>query len=263
MVQPPAPRSVLAMSSNTAAVQNEGFTSFSSSEGSNMRWFVCFLLFLATTINYMDRSVFSNIEPLLHNVAFMGWNPAADKFHQPVFDNNFGNVLIYFQIAYGIGFLFAGRVIDKLGTKTGYALAIGIWAISSMSHSLVTSVAGFCIARVFLGIGESGNFPAAIKATTEWFPTEERAKAVGIFNSGTCASFFLAPLLIGYATSHYGWRAAFIATGSLGLLWLVVWLSFPYNRLRRGSTQTQANLEADFASQTAHGGNIPLATLLQ
>jgi ACS family hexuronate transporter-like MFS transporter len=112
-------------------------------------------------------------------------------------------------------------------------------------------------------MGESGNFPAAIKATTEWFPTEERAKAVGIFNSGTCASFFLAPLLIGFATSHYGWRSAFLATGSLGMCWLVVWLLFPYNRLRRGSTQTQINLQADFASQAEHGGNIPLWILLQ
>src|ERR1700761_515945 len=125
-----------------------------ASDKSNMRWFVCFLLFLATTINYMDRSVFSFIEPLLHNAPFMGWNFAADVHHQPVFDNNFGNVLIYFQIAYGIGFLFAGRVIDKLGTKTGYAIAILIWGLSSMGHSLVTSVIGFCVARVFLGLGE-------------------------------------------------------------------------------------------------------------
>ncbi len=235
------------MSSNTAAVQNEGFTSFSSSEGSNMRWFVCFLLFLATTINYMDRSVFSNIEPLLHNVAFMGWNPLADKFHQPVFDNNFGNVLIYFQLAYGIGFLFVGRIIDKLGTKTGYALAIGIWCLSSMSHSLVTSVAGFCIARIFLGLGECGNFPAAIKAVTEWFPSQERAKAVGIFNSGSNVSFFITLPLINYVTSHssYGWRAAFVATGSLGVLWLILWLSFPYNKYRRASTTTQRELTSE------------------
>ncbi|HEV2620241.1 MAG TPA: MFS transporter [Acidobacteriaceae bacterium] len=230
---------------------------------SNVRWFVCALLFAATTINYMDRSAFPFIEPLLHNVSFMGWNFHADQFHQPVFDNNYGNVLIYFQIAYGLAFLFAGRIIDKLGTKIGYALAILVWACASLSHSLVGSVAGFCIARVILGIGESGNFPAAIKATTEWFPTEERAKAVGIFNSGTCASFFLAPVLIGYATGHYGWRAAFIATGSMGVLWLVVWMSFPYNRLRRASTQTQANLDADFASQTHYGGNIPLSVLLR
>jgi ACS family hexuronate transporter-like MFS transporter len=250
------------MSANSASLAPQGFTS-DAPQSNNVRWFVCALLFAATTINYMDRSAFAFIEPLLHNVSFMGWNFSADRFHQPVFDNNFGNVIIFFQIAYGVGFIFAGRIIDKLGTKTGYAIAIAIWAISSMSHSLVGSVAGFCIARVFLGLGECGNFPAAIKATTEWFPTQERAKAVGIFNSGTCASFFLAPLLIGYATAHYGWRAAFLATGSLGILWLVVWLSFPYNRLRGASTQTQANLEADFASQTHYGGNIPLAVLLQ
>jgi MFS transporter, ACS family, hexuronate transporter len=252
------------MSSNTASFVEPGLTT-SAPDKSNIRWFVCGLLFLATTINYMDRSVFSNIEPLLHNVAFMGWDTHADKFHQPVFDNNFGNVLIYFQIAYGVGFLFAGRVIDRLGTKMGYALAIGIWCLSSLSHSLVTSVAGFCIARVFLGLGECGNFPAAIKATTEWFPAEERAKAVGIFNSGSNVSFFVALPLINYVTSHssLGWRAAFLSTGSLGFLWLILWLSFPYNKLRRGSTQTQANLQADFASQTLHGGNIPLSVLLK
>lgn len=250
------------MSSNTVSIPAPRITT-TAPESSNVRWFVCALLFAATTINYMDRSVFSFIEPLLHGVPFMGWNPLADRFHQPLFDNNYGNVIICFQIAYGVGFLIAGRVIDRLGTKVGYAVAILIWALSSMSHSLVTSVVGFCVARIFLGLGESGNFPAAIKATTEWFPTNERAKAVGLFNSGSNVSFFLAPLLIGWATAQYGWRAAFIATGSLGLLWLLVWMLFPYNRLRRGSTQTQANLEADFASQTRYGGNIPLSTLLQ
>jgi MFS transporter, ACS family, hexuronate transporter len=250
------------MSSNTASLAEPGITT-EAPQNSNIRWFVCFLLFLATTINYMDRSVFSFIEPLLHNVSFMGWDFGFDRFHQPVFDNNYGNVIICFQIAYGVGFLIAGRVIDKLGTKTGYAIAILIWALSSMSHSLVTSVVGFCIARIFLGLGESGNFPAAIKATTEWFPIEERGKAVGLFNSGSNVSFFLAPLLIGFASGHFGWRASFIATGSLGMLWLIIWMLFPYNRLRRGSTQTQANLTADFASQTQYGGNIPLSVLLQ
>ena len=232
------------------------FTAYTSDK-SNMRWFVCFLLFLATTINYMDRSVFSFIEPTLHNVPFMGWNPAADQFHQPVFDNNYGNVIICFQIAYGVGFLIAGRVIDWLGTKTGYALAILIWGLSSMSHSLVTSVMGFCVARIFLGLGESGNFPAAIKATTEWFPTEERGLAVGLFNSGSNVSFFLAPLLIAFATARYGWRASFLATGSLGMLWLVIWLLFPYNRLRRGSTTTQRRLEPVTA------GKSPLLKVLR
>ena len=217
-------------------------TAYAPEQSNNIRWFVCFLLFLATTINYMDRSVFSFIEPQLHNVTFMGWDFNSDAHHQPLFDNNFGNVIIVFQIAYGVSFLLAGRIIDKLGTKAGYTLAILVWGLSSMSHSVVTSVVGFCVARAFLGFGEAGNFPAAIKATTEWFPAEERAKAVGLFNSGSNVSFFLAPLLITAATSRYGWRAAFLATGSLGMLWLVLWLLFPYNKLRRGSTQTQAAL---------------------
>lgn len=228
-------------SASTDTLPDAGFTT-RVPEASNIRWFVCFLLFLATTINYMDRNVFGYVEPLLHNVSFMGWNAAADKFHQPVFDNYFGNVIICFQIAYGLGFLVAGRIIDKLGTKTGYALAILVWGLSSMSHSMVGSVAGFCIARIFLGLGESGNFPAAIKAVSEWFPTQERAKAVGLFNSGSNFSALIAPLLVAHVTAAYGWRSAFITTGSLGMVWLVLWLAFPYNKLRRGSTMTQQAL---------------------
>jgi ACS family hexuronate transporter-like MFS transporter len=249
------------MSTKPANYSDTGLTT--APENSNIRWFVCFLLFLATTINYMDRNVFGLVEPLLHDVAFMGWNPLADKFHQPVFDNNFGNVIIYFQFAYGIGFLFAGRMIDRLGTRNGYAIAILIWGLASTSHSLVTSVMGFCIARIFLGLGESGNFPAAIKAVSEWFPTQERGKAIGLFNSGSNASALIAPALIPIVTAHWGWRAAFLTTGSMGMIWLILWLSFPYNRLRRGSTQTQVNLQADFASQTTDGGAIPLLALLQ
>jgi ACS family hexuronate transporter-like MFS transporter len=188
----------------------------------------------------MDRSVFSLIEPVLHSAPFMGWNSTADRFHQRVFDNNFGNIVIAFQIAYGIGLLTAGRIIDRLGTRRGYALAILIWGIASMSHSLVTSVAGFFVARVCLGLGEAGNFPAAIKAASEWFPTEERALATGLFNSGANFSYFVAPLLVAAVTARWGWRFAFVATGSMGIVWLVLWLLFPYDRLRRSSiTATQ------------------------
>jgi ACS family hexuronate transporter-like MFS transporter len=212
------------------------------SGATNIRWFVCFLLFLATTINYMDRSVLSLIEPLLH-LPFMGWIPGVDTAHQVTYNNAYGDTVIAFQIAYGIGLLTAGRIIDRLGTKNGYALAICIWAAASMSHSLVHSVVGFCIARACLGLGESGNFPAAIKATTEWFPSEERALATGLFNSGANASFFIAPILIAAVTSRFGWRSAFLCTGSMGLAWLLLWMLFPYNRLRRGATTTQQNLE--------------------
>jgi ACS family hexuronate transporter-like MFS transporter len=247
---------------STATTSDAGFTSTApENTAHHVRWFVCGLLFLATTINYMDRSVFSLIEPLLHRIPFMGWDFAADGHHQPVFDNNFGNVIICFQIAYGIGFLIAGRIIDKVGTRIGYALAIGIWALASFSNGFVGSVVGFCLARIVLGLGESGNFPAAIKATTEWFPSDERALATGLFNSGSNVSAFIAPALVAFVTLRYGWRAAFFTTSSMGLIWLVVWLLFPYNRLRRGSSQTQVNLEADFASHA--GEPLPYSVLLR
>jgi ACS family hexuronate transporter-like MFS transporter len=221
----------------------------------NARWAVCFLLFLATTINYMDRQVFALVEPLLHKLPFMGWVFAADAFHQPVYDNHYGNIVICFQVAYGAGMLFAGRIIDKLGTKTGYAIAILVWAAASLSHSLATSVLGFCLVRILLGLGESGNFPAAIKATSEYFPTDQRALATGIFNSGSNAASLIAPALVAFVTFRYGWRAAFLTTGSMGILWLILWLSFPYNRLRPGATVTQQDLQPVVA-------NRPLATAL-
>jgi ACS family hexuronate transporter-like MFS transporter len=227
------------------------FTSRAPEASNNIRWFVCFLLFLATTINYMDRSVLSLIEPQLH-LPFMGWVPGVEAKFQVAYHLNYGHIIECFQIAYGIGFLFAGRIIDKLGTKTGYAIAILIWGLSSISHSVVSSVLGFCVARIFLGLGESGNFPAAIKATAEWFPTEERAKAVGLFNSGSNASFFIAPILIAAVTSKYGWNAAFITTGSMGMVWCIIWLAFPYNKLRRINTSTQRDLAPVMAGGTTY-----------
>jgi len=250
------------MSTNTVSFAEQGYTA-SEPQSTNVRWFVCGLLFAATTINYMDRSVLSLIEPLLHSLPFMGWDPRIDTAHQVVFNDNYKHIIMCFQIAYGIGFLTAGRVIDRLGTKVGYACAIAVWAISSMSHAFVFSVLGFCIARAMLGLGESGNFPAAIKATTEWFPSEERALATGLFNSGSNVSFFIAPALVAFVTGRWGWQAAFITTGSMGLLWLIVWLLFPYNRLRRGSTQTQANIAADFAGHATGGATLPYSVLLR
>jgi ACS family hexuronate transporter-like MFS transporter len=226
-----------------------------SAETSNVRWLVCFLLFLATTINYMDRQVFALVEPLLHNLPFMGWDFAADQFHQAAYDNHYGNILICFQIAYGVGMLFAGRIIDKLGTRRGYALAILLWAAASLSHSLAGSVLGFCLVRALLGLGESGNFPAAIKATSEYFPTDQRALATGLFNSGSNVASLVAPALVAFVTVRYGWRAAFLTTGSMGLLWLILWLAFPYYRLRRTNTLTQQNLDPVIAHE-------PLATAL-
>jgi ACS family hexuronate transporter-like MFS transporter len=245
------------MSINSASRSDSAFTSYSSDK-SNVRWFVCGLLFLATTINYMDRSVLSLIEPALHNLPFMGWDFSQDATHQQVFNDHFSTILTFFQIAYGVGLLTAGRLIDKLGTKIGYALAICVWAFSSMGHALVTTVVGFCIARFMLGLGEAGNFPAAIKAVTEWFPAEERALATGLFNSGANAASLIAPWLIPIVTIKYGWHAAFLTTGSMGLVWLVIWLIFPYNRLRRGATETQARL-----APVVQGGNLYARVLRQ
>ena len=228
------------MSSPAPPSTAEGFTSRPAE--SNIRWFVCLLLFLATTINYMDRSVLSLIEPLLH-LPFMGWLPGVGAKYQAGYHLNYGHIVECFQVAYAVGFLVAAPFIDKLGTKIGYSVAIGVWAFASLSHSLVHSVLGFCIARACLGLGESGNFPAAIKATSEWFSSEDRALAIGVFNSGANAAFFIAPAIVPLATLHFGgWRAAFLCTGGMGLCWLVLWMLFPYNRLRRGLTTTQADL---------------------
>ncbi len=221
---------------------------------SNMRWMVCGLLFLATTINYMDRSVLSLIEPALHDLPFMGWNQGTDASHQKIFNDHFSTILTYFQIAYGIGLLTAGRLIDKLGTKAGYAVAITVWAFASMSHALVGSVAGFCAARFMLGLGESGNFPAAIKAVTEWFPAEERALATGLFNSGANAASLVAPWLIPIVTLKFGWHAAFLTTGSMGLVWLIVWLMFPYERLRRSASEGRGSGEVRRQTEPAAAG---------
>jgi ACS family hexuronate transporter-like MFS transporter len=228
------------MSTASSGSNAQEFTS--RTPESKMRWVVCFLLFLATTINYMDRSVLSLIEPLLH-LPFMGWIAGVDAKYQAGYHLNYGHIVECFQVAYAVGFLIAAPFIDKLGTKVGYAVAISIWAVSSLSHSLVHSVLGFCIARIFLGLGESGNFPAAIKATSEWFASEDRALAIGVFNSGANAAFFIAPAIIPVVTIRFGWRAAFLCTGLMGIAWLVVWMLFPYNRLRRNLSTTQANLQ--------------------
>jgi ACS family hexuronate transporter-like MFS transporter len=228
------------MSTAASGSNTQKFTS--RTPESQMRWVVCFLLLHATTINYMDRSVLSLIEPLLH-LPFMGWIAGVDAKYQAGYHLNYGHIVECFQIAYAVGFLIAAPFIDKLGTKVGYAVAISIWAVSSLSHSLVHSVLGFCIARIFLGLGESGNFPAAIKATSEWFASEDRALAIGVFNSGSNAAFFIAPALIPLVTVRYGWRAAFLCTGLMGIAWLVLWLLFPYNRLRRNHSTTHANLQ--------------------
>jgi ACS family hexuronate transporter-like MFS transporter len=179
--------------------------------GGNLRWVICALLFLATTINYMDRQVLGLLAPLLQKT--FGWT-----------EIQYGNIVQMFFYAYALGLLLVGRFIDRVGTRVGYAIAITVWSLSAMGHSLARSIVGFGIARFMLGLGESGNFPAAIKTVTEWFPRKERALATGIFNSGSNIGALLGPLTVPWVAVHLGWRWAFVFTGFLSATWLVLWL---------------------------------------
>ena len=191
---------------------------------SRMRWFVCALLFFATTTNYMDRQVLGLLAPILQKD--LHWT-----------EESYGNMIACFTLAYGLFYILAGRIVDRLGTRKGYGLFVAIWSVSSAAHAFVSSAFGFGAARFCLGIGESGNFPAALKAVAEWFPKEERALATGIFNSGTNFAALLAPIIIPFIALRWGWRYGFIFTASMSMLWLVVWLIFPYNRLRPAESQ--------------------------
>src|SRR4051812_934870 len=175
------------------------------------RWTICALLFFATTINYIDRQVLGILAPTLQRD--LGWN-----------EQQFGDIVSWFTIAYALGFLVVGRIMDRIGTRRGFAGAIVIWSLSAMAHAFARTAAGFSAARFALGLGESGNFPASIKTVAEWFPGRERAFATGIFNAGSNIGAIVTPLIVPWIALTYGWRAAFIVTGALGFLWLVAWL---------------------------------------
>ncbi len=178
------------------------------------RWTICGLIFFATTINYLDRTVISFLKPYL--AAAFNWTPVEEVA-------NYADIEMAFKLSYAIGFIFAGRIIDKLGTKIGYALATGLWSIAAICHAFARGTLGFGIARVFLGLTEAGNFPAAIKATAEWFPKKERALATGIFNSGANIGAIIAPLTVPFIASKLGWQWAFVITGLTGFVWLIFW----------------------------------------
>jgi len=197
----------------------------------NYRWTICTLLFFATTVNYLDRQVLSLLKPRLEEL-----------FHWT--NSDYANIASVFQFTYAISMLFAGRIIDRLGTKKGYAWAIIIWSVGAVCHayaisfgesiatvlgwvgivSVPVSIAGFMFSRMVLGFGESGNFPAAIKVTAEYFPKKERSLATGIFNSGANVGAILAPLTVPWIADNWGWEAAFIIIGGIGFLWLFFWL---------------------------------------
>jgi ACS family hexuronate transporter-like MFS transporter len=194
------------------------------------RWTICGLLFLAATINYIDRQVIGILKPTLQ--AQFGWT-----------EIDYGDIVFAFQMAYAIGYLFAGRVMDMLGIKRGFALALTIWSLAAMAAAAVprfgpaaavllgavgltysASVAGFIVVRFVLGLGESGNFPAAIKTVAEWFPQRERAFATGLFNAGTNIGAVITPMTVPFITARFGWTWSFVLTGVLGFAWLVAWL---------------------------------------
>ena len=194
------------------------------------RWTICGLLFFATTVNYLDRQVLSLLAPSLSEE--FGWS-----------NSDYANITAVFQFVYAISMIFAGRIIDKLGTKKGFILAITVWSLGAIMHAyslpigtafstfmvwvglgaVPISIAGFMISRAVLGFGESGNFPAAIKAVAEYFPKKERSLATGIFNSGSNVGAILAPLTVPVIAEFYGWEFAFILIGAIGFLWIIFW----------------------------------------
>ncbi|SKB58276.1 MFS transporter, ACS family, hexuronate transporter [Parapedobacter luteus] len=197
------------------------------------RWTICALLFFATTVNYLDRQVLSLLHPTLEEE--FGWS-----------NTDYSNILAAFQFIYALSMLFVGRIIDRLGTKWGFAIAIIVWSVAAIVHAvaipigegavsllgvfgitgLSVSVVGFIIARALLGFGESGNFPAAIKATAEYFPKKDRAFATGIFNSGSNVGAILAPLTVPWMALNWGWQSTFVVIGAVGFLWLIFWFWF-------------------------------------
>ena len=179
----------------------------------HVRWIVCGLLFFATTVNYIDRQVLGILKPVL-----------AKELHWT--ESDYGWIVSAFQFAYAMMMPIAGRIIDRLGTRLGYALAVIVWSGAAMAHSLAGSGVQFVAARLGLGVGEAANFPAAIKTVAEWFPEKERAFATGIFNSGSNIGAIVAPLIDPVVALRLGWRATFVVTGTFDLVWLAAWLTW-------------------------------------
>jgi ACS family hexuronate transporter-like MFS transporter len=193
------------------------------------RWVICTLLLLGAANNYMDRQVLGVLKTTLQHD--LGWN-----------EIDYGNLVFAFQTAYAVGMVAVGRLVDRLGTRLGYALAMVFWSLASMGHAIGSSFASFVIARSALGFGEAGVFPASIKTVAEWFPRKERALAAGIFNAGTNIGAIITPLVVPWITIHWGWRWAFIATGALGFVWLIFWLLL-YRKPEEHPRVSKAELE--------------------
>ncbi|HEY4087511.1 MAG TPA: MFS transporter, partial [Bryobacteraceae bacterium] len=214
-----------------------------------LRWFICGLLFFASTINYIDRQVLGLLKPVIEKD--LGWNEA-----------DYGWIVSAFQIAYGLMMPIAGRVIDWLGVKLGYTLAVIVWSVAAVGHALAGNAFQFSAARFSLGIGESANFPAAIKAVAHWFPKRERALATGLFNSGTNIGAVVAAWMVPILATHYGWRSAFIVTGSLGFLWIVLWQIF-FNDPERHKLLSPGELELIRSDHEPNVATLPYSQVLR
>ncbi len=212
------------------------------------RWVVCALVFFATTVNYVDRQVLGILAPTLQRD--IGWTEVQ-----------YGYIVTAFQAAYAIGLLVVGRLLDVLGTRIGYALSLAFWSVAAMAHAMARTPFGFGAARFALGLGESGNFPAAIKTVAEWFPRRQRALATGIFNAGTNVGAVIGPLAVPWLAVAYGWRWAFILTGALGLLWLLFWLPM-YDHPDRHPRVTPAELAFIRSDADAPARRVPWLRLL-
>jgi ACS family hexuronate transporter-like MFS transporter len=212
------------------------------------RWVICGLLFLGVTKNYMDRQVLGVLKIPLQ--LQFGWN-----------EIDYGNVVFAFQTAYAIGMLAVGRLVDRFGTRLGYAVVMVFWSVASMAHAIASSLGGFIAARAALGFGEAGVFPASIKSVAEWFPKKERALATGIFNAGTSVGAMVTPLIVPWIAGHLGWRWAFVVTGALGFAWLVLWLRL-YGKPEEHRRCTRDELALIQSDPIATPGKIKWARLL-
>ncbi|SMO37482.1 MFS transporter, ACS family, hexuronate transporter [Chryseobacterium rhizoplanae] len=218
----------------------------------NIRWWMLSLVFLATTINYLDRQVMGLLKPVLEKE--FSWD-----------EKDYSYIVMAFTTTYAIGYMAMGRFIDKVGTKIGYAVSLIVWSLASIGHGFVKSTIGFIIARSTLGISEAGNFPAAIKSVAEWFPKKERALATGIFNSGATVGAILAPLLVPFILGHYGWRQTFVWIGALGMVWIVLWWKFYAvpEKTKNLSKEELQYIKSDQAEKAEEKTKIPLSELLK
>jgi MFS transporter, ACS family, aldohexuronate transporter len=213
------------------------------------RWTVLALLFVATTINYVDRQVLGILAPTL-----------ARELHWS--ETDYGDIVSWFSFAYAFGFLIAGRLLDRIGVKRGLGGAVVAWSIAAMAHALARTATGFSIARAALGLGESAIFPGSIKTVAEWFPKRERALAAGLFNAGTNTGAIVAPLMVPFIALQWGWQWAFIITGALGLGWLALWIPLYGNPEQhpRVSPAEMAYIRSDPPDATLHA--VPWFQLL-